>query len=99
MAVLGFPDALVYFSAKDRNHARSDLLTAVVVSLSAGLVASTWQMRRARVAEGDQRNLRLDTEARAYGLDMLAAGQAVAANNFGRARMLLDRSATSFLNA
>jgi WD40 repeat protein len=74
-----------------RNRLAFGSAAALFLSLLTGLGASTWELRRAVVAEVNQKTLRLDAEAKAYASDMKGVQQALSVNNLARARMLLDR--------
>jgi hypothetical protein len=77
----------------------------VTLALLAGTAVATWQAARASrerdakevarrlavAAQQDENRLREQAQAEAYASDMLLAQQAIAANNFGFARMLLYR--------
>jgi hypothetical protein len=77
----------------------------VALALLLGAALATWQavrasrerdakevaLRQAVAAEREQTHLREQVEAEAYESDTLLAQQAIAANNFGRARELLER--------
>jgi WD40 repeat protein len=65
--------------------------TALVLTLAIGLITSAMLYLKARDAKTAQSILRDDAEAYAYASDMLGIQQALAANNLGRARTLLDR--------
>jgi hypothetical protein len=74
-----------------RNRITVAAAAVVAVSLAAGLIISTTMYVRARDAKAAETALRDDAEANAYASDMLGIQQALALNNLGRARMLLDR--------
>ncbi len=69
-----------------RNPRLAGALGAVVLSLALGLVTTTWQMRRAHRSE-------LDARQRAYAADMDLATRALAEEDIGRVRELLNRYA------
>ena len=87
-----------------RNRAIFAALAAVALLLVAGTAISTWQAVRATRAEREQARLRVEeqaakaneerlrreAEARSYAADINLAQQALAANNVGRARSLLQ---------
>jgi len=67
-----------------RNPKLAGALGAAVMCLALGLGTTTWQMRRAQTSEATARH-------QAYVSDMGLAGRALAEENMGRVRSLLDR--------
>jgi WD40 repeat protein len=74
-----------------RNRLAFASAAALFVALAGGLVATTWEMRRAVFAEGVQRGMTEDAEAKAYASDMGGAQTALSRSNYGRVLALLDR--------
>ncbi|MHC4507480.1 MAG: protein kinase domain-containing protein [Planctomycetota bacterium] len=81
-----------------RNRLLYSATAMVVVALAVGLVAAAAGWRQAILARANEETLRQQAEQqelvarrRAYAADMNLAQQALAVNNLGRARMLLER--------
>jgi len=105
--VVARPPSATYLVGKfmRRHRAAFAGVTAIVVVLVLGAVVSTWQAVRATRGEREQSRLRgVESELRAsaeaqaislrrqtYASDMNLAQQALAADNIGRARELLER--------
>ncbi len=75
-----------------RRPAVAALSAAVMVSLLGGLVATTWQWRRASRAADEARTAELAARRNSYGAEMTLADQAANAGNWTSVRTLLDRT-------
>lgn len=74
-----------------RKPAMAALVVALHVVAAAGAAAVLWQWREARDSATRELRQRRVAEANAYAADMNLVQQALAMNNLGRARELLDR--------
>lgn len=75
-----------------RRPAVAGLLAAMVVSLIAGLMATTWQWRKASAAAAESRAAALEAQRNAYLTEMTLAGQSAARGVLGDVRISLDRA-------
>ena len=97
--VLARPPSKLYRFQKlvRRNKGLFAAVAAVAVALVLGVLASTWQAVRATDAKRSEKHLREQAQAKelamrqlAYASDMSLAQQALAMNDLGRARQLLE---------